>query len=129
MALGSWAALSDDNVTRTMRADIGRHSKEVTMAADPMNPAGGASPSETIFSRLLGSMSIFTMLMTLPQVLTIWISHRAAGVSVVSWSAYLVSAILWFWYGLQKNDKNIYLPCVGWIGLDSAVIVGAAIYG
>ena len=79
--------------------------------------------------RLLGSMSVFTLLMTIPQVLTIWLGHEAAGVSVASWSAYLLSALLWFWYGIQKRDKNIYLPCVGWIGLDSAVILGALIYG
>ncbi|HZA54422.1 MAG TPA: hypothetical protein VE616_09240 [Candidatus Udaeobacter sp.] len=74
-------------------------------------------------------MSIFTMLMTIPQVLTIWLRHEAAGVSLLSWSAYLLSAVLWFWFGLKKHDKNIYLPCVGWIALDSAVIVGVVIYG
>jgi uncharacterized protein with PQ loop repeat len=89
-----------------------------------------SEPSETKshFNRVLGFMSIFTMLMTIPQVLTIWVGHQAAGVSVVSWSAYLLSAILWFWYGLQKRDRNIYLPCVGWIGLDAAVIVGAFVH-
>jgi uncharacterized protein with PQ loop repeat len=61
------------------------------------------------------------MLMTIPQVLTIWLGHQAAGVSLLSWSAYLVSAVLWFWFGIQKHDKNIYLPCVGWMVLDSAV--------
>jgi hypothetical protein len=30
---------------------------------------------------------------------------------------------------LQKRDKNIYLPCIGWILLDGAVIVGAWVYG
>ncbi len=84
--------------------------------------------SDAPLRRLLGSMSIFTMLMTIPQVLTIWIGQQAAGVSIVSWSAYLVSAILWLWFGIQKHDKNIYLPCVGWIALDIAVIVGAVIY-
>ena len=74
-------------------------------------------------------MSVFTMLMTIPQVLTIWIGQQAAGVSILSWSAYLVSAILWFWFGMQKKDKNIYLPCVGWIVLDLAVIIGVIIYG
>ena len=98
------------------------------MAPDPTTPAGVASRSDTIFSRVLGGMSVFTMLMTVPQVLTIWVGHQAAGVSVVSWSAYLFSAILWFWYGLQKRDKNIYLPCIGWVGLDTAVIVGALVY-
>ena len=94
----------------------------------PQHPAGVGSRSATVFSRVLGAMSVFTMLMTVPQVLTIWVDHQAAGVSVVSWSAYLLSALLWFWYGLQKRDWNIYLPCVGWVGLDAAVIVGAIIY-
>lgn len=98
------------------------------MAPDPMTPTDHASLSETVLSRVLGGMSVFTLLMTVPQVLTIWSGRQAAGVSVISWSAYLLSAILWFGYGLHKRDKNIYLPCVGWIGLDTAVIVGAVIY-
>ena len=99
------------------------------MAPHPVTHAIDDAQSKTVMSRLLGAMSIFTMLMTVPQVLTIWVGHQAAGVSVVSWSAYLFSAVLWFWYGLQKRDKNIYLPCLGWIGLDVAVIVGAIVYG
>jgi uncharacterized protein with PQ loop repeat len=98
------------------------------MGPGPATPVSDAAQSKTVMSRLLGAMSVFTMLMTIPQVLTIWVGHQAAGVSVVSWSAYLLSAVLWLWYGLQKRDKNIYLPCVGWIGLDTAVIVGAVIY-
>jgi len=73
-------------------------------------------------------MSFFTMLMTIPQVLTIWLSHQAAGVSLLSWSTYLVSAFLWFWYGLRKHAPNIYLACVGWIALDVAVIMGVLMY-
>src|SRR2546427_2737691 len=99
------------------------------MAPDPTTPAAHAPPSETVLRRLLGGMSVFTMLMTIPQVLTIWVGHQAAGVSVLSWSAYLLSALLWFWYGVQKRDKNIYLACIGWIGLDAAVIAGAVVYG
>lgn len=78
---------------------------------------------------MLGSMSVFTMLMTIPQVMTIWVGQQAAGVSIVSWSAYLASAILWLWFGIQKRDKNIYLPCVGWIVLDIGVIAGVIVYG
>jgi uncharacterized protein with PQ loop repeat len=98
------------------------------MAPDPTTPAGHASQSGIALRRVLGGMSIFTLVMTVPQVLTIWVGHQAGGVSIISWSAYLLSAVLWFWYGVQKRDKNIYLPCVGWAGLDAAVIVGAVIY-
>ena len=81
------------------------------MGPDPTPPAARTSPSGTVLRRVLGGMSVFT------------------GVSLLSWSAYLVSAVLWLWFGIQKRDRNIYLPCVGWIALDSGVIVGVVIYG
>ncbi|HXM81847.1 MAG TPA: hypothetical protein VN929_07950 [Burkholderiales bacterium] len=79
--------------------------------------------------KLLGGLSIFTLVMTVPQILAIWVGRQAAGVSLLSWSAYWISALAWFWYGVRKRDPNIYLPCIGWLVLDGAVIVGAAIYG
>jgi uncharacterized protein with PQ loop repeat len=79
--------------------------------------------------QLLAGLSIFTLVMTVPQILAIWLSRQAAGVSVLSWSAYWLSALVWFFYGVQKRDRNIYLPCIGWLVLDGAVIVGAWIYG
>ena len=85
-------------------------------------------PAPGSLKRLLGSLSIFTMVMTIPQVFTIWVYHQAAGISIFSWGAYLISAAVWLLYGLQKRDRNIFLPCVGWILLDCAVIVGALVY-
>jgi uncharacterized protein with PQ loop repeat len=56
---------------------------------------------------------VFTLAMTLPQVLTIWVGRQAAGVSIWSWGAYWVSAAVWFAYGLKKRDPNIYLLASG----------------
>jgi uncharacterized protein with PQ loop repeat len=105
------------------------HFEEMAMHPNPTSSDVHTSSPEAGLRRVLGGMSVFTLLMTIPQVLTIWVGHQAAGVSIFTWSAYLLSAILWFWYGLQKQDKNIYLPCIGWIALDIAVIVGVIIYG
>lgn len=80
------------------------------MAPDPLNPAAVDSRSESALRVLLGGMSVFTMLMTVPQVWVILVGHQAVGVSVLSWSAYLLSAVLWFWFGLLRGDRNIYLP-------------------
>ena len=79
--------------------------------------------------RVLAGMSVLTLLMSIPQALTIWVGHHAAGVSIVTWSTYFASALLWFWYGLSRHDKNIYLPCIGWMVVDTLVVVGAIIYG
>jgi uncharacterized protein with PQ loop repeat len=86
------------------------------------------SRGDALMQRALGSMSVFTMLMTLPQVAAIWVGHQAAGVSIASWGAYLASAVLWLIHGVRQRDKNIYLPCIGWIALDCAVLVGTIIY-
>lgn len=78
--------------------------------------------------KVLRAVSIATMLMTLPQVLTIWVGRDAGAVSLVAWASYLFSACLWFVYGLRKRDKTIYLACMGWILLDTAVVVGVIVY-
>lgn len=78
--------------------------------------------------KVLRAVSIATMLMTLPQVLTIWVRRDAGAVSLVAWASYLFSACLWFVYGLRKRDKTIYLACMGWILLDTAVVLGVIVY-
>ena len=99
------------------------------MVHEPTGMAPHVSRSVPRLRRLLAGMSVFTMIMTIPQVWTIWVGHQAGGVSILSWSTYLVSALLWFWFGLRQRDWNIYLPCIGWIALDGAVIAGIVVYG
>jgi uncharacterized protein with PQ loop repeat len=91
-------------------------------APQPEPPASG-------LDKALRSLSVVTLLMTLPQVYTVWFAPNASGVSVLSWASYLLSACLWFVYGLQKKDKTIYLACIGWIVLDAAIVVGAVVRG
>ena len=78
--------------------------------------------------KVLRALSVATMLMTLPQVLAVWIGRDAGGVSLVAWGSYLFSACLWFVYGLRKKDKTIYLACIGWILLDMAIVIGVIVH-
>jgi uncharacterized protein with PQ loop repeat len=103
------------------------HKKE-NMPPNPPTPAGQRPAPKPLMQRLLGSASIFSLVMTLPQVLMIWGRRNADGVSLFSWTAYLITSLLWLCYGLQERDKNIYLPCIAWIALDSAIILGIIIY-
>jgi len=99
------------------------------MTADAGTSTGAGGQSDAMLRRFLGGMSVFTLLMTVPQVWTIWVNQQAAGVSILSWGAYLFSAVLWFWFGLKQGDRNIYLPCIGWMILNGAVVAGAVVYG
>jgi len=99
------------------------------LPADASCVTGSPNPQPVSgLEKVLRGLSVFTMLMTVPQVLTIWVGGDAGGVSLVSWVSYLVSACLWFVYGLQKQDKTIYLACVGWVLLDVAIVIGVIVH-
>ena len=87
------------------------------------------TPSDRALKWLMAALSAFTLAMTIPQVWTIWVQHQASGVSPWSWAAYWLSAVVWFVYGLKRGDPNLYLPCIGWLLLDGAVVVGAVLFG
>ena len=90
--------------------------------------SGTAAPVSTM-EMILRGLSVFTMLMTVPQVYIVWVRHDVSGVSLLSWLAYLLSACLWFVYGVQKGDKTIYVACIGWVLLDAAVVAGVLVRG
>jgi len=94
----------------------------------PCSVSTPRAPAPSTLEQTLRVLSVVTMLMTIPQVLIIWVSHNASAVSLASWSAYLISACLWFVYGIRKRDKTIYVACVGWIVLDAAIVVGVVLY-
>ena len=68
-------------------------------------------------------------LMTVPQLLKIYVDHQAAGLSVVSWSAWALLDIPFIIYGIVHKDRVIIITYTGWLILNSAVAVGAIIYG
>ena len=103
----------------------------MTMLPPDGHAAGqsGSLHSPSGLERTLRIFSIVTLLMTVPQLFTVWFGRSASGVSIVSWASYLISACLWFIYGVQRKDKTIYVACVGWIILDAAIVIGVIVHG
>ena len=88
-----------------------------------------ADTRDSPVSKVLPFVSVATMLMTLPQIWTVWVERQVAGVSLLSWGTYLLGACLWFIHGLAKRDKSIYVACIGWILLNGAVVLGVLVRG
>lgn len=88
-----------------------------------------AAPPDSPVAKILPFISIATMVMTLPQVWTVWVEGQVAGVSLLSWGTYLLGSCLWFVHGLALRDRTIYVACVGWILLNGAVVAGVVVRG
>jgi uncharacterized protein with PQ loop repeat len=93
----------------------------------PRDHATSQSRDGGLLDRILPVLSLFTMAMTVPQVWSVWVEQDTAGVSVLSWLAYLLAACMWFVDGLRKHDRTIWVACIGWIVMDAAVVVGVLV--
>lgn len=87
------------------------------------------SRMEKILDKLIYVVGIFGPVMTLPQVYTIWISQNASGVSMISWCAYLFTALAWLAYGVFHNVKPIIFSNIIWVILDLIIILGVFRFG
>ena len=81
-----------------------------------------------IMDRAIYAVGIFGPIMTIPQITKIWVHKTAAGVSVLSWIAYLICAAFWLFYGILHKEKPIIFTYSIWILLDILIIIGVLIY-
>ena len=79
--------------------------------------------------RAIYVVGIFGPIMTIPQLANIWIYKNAAGVSLISWTAYLITALFWLIYGIIHKEKPIILTYSIWILLDILIVAGILMYG
>ena len=79
--------------------------------------------------KLVYAVSILVLALTIPQIYNIWFGKNAAGVSIISWGAYTLSAAVWTFYGIIHKDKPIIITSTVWILFDIAIVIGTLIYG
>ena len=81
-----------------------------------------------LFDDLVYFVGIMGPLMTIPQITKIWLEKDASGVSALSWFSYLITAIIWLFYGIIHQEKPIILTNTLWIILDIIIVTGTVIY-
>jgi uncharacterized protein with PQ loop repeat len=84
------------------------------------------------FKRVLDKLVYFTgaatIIFAVPQALQIWLSQTAAGVSLATWAAFFVNAIIWTSYGFIHQEKPIITLYFGYIIVDAFVVLGILLY-
>lgn len=73
-------------------------------------------------------VAMVSIVMTLPQVYDIWVLHKAAGVSAISWATYGTMSAIWVAYGRGHKEKVIMFSNAIWVVLDLFIVVGVMIY-
>ena len=78
---------------------------------------------------LIYLIAISEPIMTLPQAYTIWIRQSAEGVSLISWSWYLITAFIWLAYGIIHKEKPLILSNSFWIVINLIIVIEILAFG
>lgn len=68
-------------------------------------------------------------LATLPQLIEIYSTHSANGVSFATWGLYTIADIPWVIYALVHREKPLILCYLLWFSFNAAVALGVLLYG
>ena len=81
-----------------------------------------------LFDKFLMIIAIVGPLMSLPQILKIFILKDASGISIISWSLYALFNIPWIIYGFVHKEKPIVVAYLLWFSTNVIIIIGAILY-
>lgn len=76
--------------------------------------------------RVVTAVAFIGPLTSLPQIIEIWfVDQSAAGVSVLTWSAFVLMAAVWLLYGIVHKQRPIIISNALWIVAQSLIVAGA----
>lgn len=84
-------------------------------------------PKKTI-DWLIYPVAIGAPLALVPQVLQLYSTHSAAGLSCLTWSLLALLNFLWVLYGLAHRERPIIVTNLAFMLLDVAVVAGIFLY-
>ena len=82
-----------------------------------------------LIDKIIYPIGILGPILTIPQLLEVWISKNGSGISIFTWTSWILTAIFWLAYGIIHKEKPIIFSYIGWILIDLGVVIGAILYG
>lgn len=82
-----------------------------------------------LMDKLIYVVGIIGPIMTIPQILKIWVDKNAAGISIITWLTYAIISVFWLLYGIMHKEKPIIFASFLLFIFDAFVVVGALTYG
>ncbi len=85
-------------------------------------------PAVRVMDKVMYVIGALGPIMTVPQVVKIWVDHSVEGVSAISWMSYFIFSVFWIAYGILHKEKTIIFTYCLWFILNGLVAIGALIY-
>ncbi len=94
-----------------------------------LKPFPHKDPKIRFLDRLILVIASIGPMANLPQIIKIFSTQNAAGISVFTFSIYAIFDIPWIIYGIVHKEKPIVISFSLWLITNLFVIAGALMYG
>lgn len=88
----------------------------------------GGSIFQRIFTGVVMVVATLSPLITVPQLLNIYVTRDVSGVSQVTWLAYVFTASMWFSYGVIHRERVLIVNGMLGMLLGSLISLGIVLY-
>lgn len=82
-----------------------------------------------LVDRLTFIVAVVEPLTAIPQAVTIFAHHTAAGISLSTWVGFSCLDAIWIWYGIEHKEKVIVIESSLFMAIQLAIIAGGLLYG
>lgn len=82
----------------------------------------------TIFDAVLLWIAIIEPLSTLPQIIELYKSKDAQGLSLLSWVLFMSASIVWLIYGIRIKSIPLIASSIMWVATELLLIIGILLY-
>lgn len=82
------------------------------------------NPGKRFLDKFIFVIGALGPLAAIPQAYSIFSQHTSAGVSLFTWFAYFLFAIVWLIYGIVHKEKILIFTYILWVVMDSIIVLG-----
>ena len=92
--------------------------------------AGDVSDSRiALLDRFMLFIAVIGPASDIPQIYQIYTTHDASGVSLLTFTFYIATAVLWLVYALVHHQKPLILSSLAWMTTETIIVLGILLYG
>lgn len=77
-----------------------------------------------LMDRMAYLMGAITVLVNIPQLVAIWTSPDAQGVSIISWIGFFLGSCFWVIYGLLHKERPIIIMNAALMVVQGCIVIG-----
>ena len=84
--------------------------------------------AKRVMDRVIYVVGILGPIMSIPQIMKVWVEQNPGGISVISYTSYAILDVFWVIYGIMHKEKPIIIVYILWTLINTSIVIGTLLY-